>query len=264
MTNRFGVDLYPKEVRWAAAEGVSEDVIAAVLLLHERSVEEIVPQLSPLELEKVIVLVGRSPRLYPRGILEALDRHKNSLAPAPITQSVPPNAAAVVSHNAAKPACQPEIRTKSDADQMRQAHERRLAVLRAHPPESPAEPANRALLRPARVPGFTESADAEDVMALLRDNHAAIGEIIIKYNGTLERYAGDGVMVVFNDPVPVENPALQAVLMALEVREAIGALTATWSRLGHEIGFGIGIAHGLAAQSIRSGGSRHSWPPANT
>ena len=94
--------------------------------------------------------------------------------------------------------------------------------------------------------GFTESADAEDVMALLRDYHAAIGEIIIKYNGTLERYAGDGVMVVFNDPVPVENPALQAVLMALEVREAIGALTATWSRLGHEIGFGIGIAHGFA------------------
>ena len=94
--------------------------------------------------------------------------------------------------------------------------------------------------------GFTESADAEDVMALLRDYHAAIGEIIIKYNGTLERYAGDGVMVVFNDPVPVENPALQAVLMALEVRDALGALTATWSRLGHEIGFGIGIAHGFA------------------
>jgi adenylate cyclase len=91
--------------------------------------------------------------------------------------------------------------------------------------------------------GFTESADAEDVMALLRDYHAAIGEIIIKYNGTLERYAGDGVMVVFNDPVPVENPALQAVLMALEVRDAIGALTETWRRWGHDIGFGIGIAH---------------------
>jgi hypothetical protein len=66
-------------------------------------------------------------------------------------------------------------------------------------------------------------------------NHAAIGEII-KYNGTLERYAGDGVMVVFNDPVPVENLALQAVLMALELRDALGALTATRSRLGHEIG----------------------------
>ena len=94
--------------------------------------------------------------------------------------------------------------------------------------------------------GFTESADAEDVMALLRDYHAAIGEIIIKYNGTLERYAGDGVMVVFNDPVPVENAALQAVLMALEVRDAIGALTERWRRWGHDIGFGIGIAHGFA------------------
>jgi class 3 adenylate cyclase len=94
--------------------------------------------------------------------------------------------------------------------------------------------------------GFSESADPEDVMALLRDYHAAIGEIIIKYSGTLERYAGDGVMVVFNDPVPVEKPALQAVLMALEMREAIGALTETWRRLGHDIGFGIGIAHGFA------------------
>jgi class 3 adenylate cyclase len=94
--------------------------------------------------------------------------------------------------------------------------------------------------------GFSESADPEDVMALLRDYHAAIGEVIIKYSGTLERYAGDGVMVVFNDPVPVENPALQGVLMALEMRGAIGALTEKWRRLGHDIGFGIGIAHGFA------------------
>jgi GAF domain-containing protein len=94
--------------------------------------------------------------------------------------------------------------------------------------------------------GFTESADAEDVMALLRDYHAALGEIIIKYSGTLERYAGDGVMVVFNDPVPVANPALQAVLMALDMRAAIGSLTGKWRRMGHDIGFGIGIAHGFA------------------
>ena len=94
--------------------------------------------------------------------------------------------------------------------------------------------------------GFSESADPEDVMALLREYHEAIGESIIKYSGTLERYAGDGVMVVFNDPVPVENPALQAVLMALEMRDAIAALTETWHRWGHDIGFGIGIAHGFA------------------
>jgi GAF domain-containing protein len=80
--------------------------------------------------------------------------------------------------------------------------------------------------------GFTESADAEDVMALLREYHATVGEKIIKYSGTLERYAGDGVMVVFNDPVPVDNPALQAVLMALEMRDAIGALTETWASVG--------------------------------
>ena len=77
-------------------------------------------------------------------------------------------------------------------------------------------------------------------MALLREYHAAIGEIINKYGGTLERYAGDGVMVVFNDPIPVDNPALQAVLMAIDMRAAIGALIEKWRRLGHDIGFGIG------------------------
>jgi class 3 adenylate cyclase len=85
--------------------------------------------------------------------------------------------------------------------------------------------------------GFTESADAADVMELLRDYHAAIGKIIIKYSGTLERYAGDGVMVVFNDPVPAENPELQAVFMALEMRDAIGALTEKRRRLGYDISF---------------------------
>ena len=109
--------------------------------------------------------------------------------------------------------------------------------------------------------GFTESADAEDVIALLREYHAAVGEKIIKYSGTLERYAGDGVMVVFNDPVAVENPALQAVLMALELREALGALTATWSRLGHEIGFGIGIAHGFATLGTMGSRDGSTMPP---
>jgi adenylate cyclase len=94
--------------------------------------------------------------------------------------------------------------------------------------------------------GFSESSDPEDVMTLLRDYHAAIGQIVVKYSGTLERYAGDGVMVIFNDPVPVENPALQAVLMALDMRTAIGGMIEKWRDLGHELGFGIGIAHGFA------------------
>ena len=94
--------------------------------------------------------------------------------------------------------------------------------------------------------GFAESSDPEDVIALLHDYHAAIGNLVVKYNGTLERYAGDGVMVVFNDPMPIENPTLQAVLMALDMRGAIGTLIERWRRLGHDIGFGIGIAHGFA------------------
>jgi class 3 adenylate cyclase len=94
--------------------------------------------------------------------------------------------------------------------------------------------------------GFSESADPEDVMALLREYHAAIGEIIFKHGGTLERFVGDGVMVIFNDPLPLENPSLHAVQMALEMRTAIGALVETWRRMGHELGFGIGISHGFA------------------
>src|ERR1700722_3134092 len=83
MTNRFGVELHPKDVRWAAAEGVGQDVIAAVLLLHERSVDEIAPQLTATELEQTIVLVGRSPRLYARGTLEALESKRATPRPRP-------------------------------------------------------------------------------------------------------------------------------------------------------------------------------------
>jgi len=93
---------------------------------------------------------------------------------------------------------------------------------------------------------FSETSDPEDVMVLLRDYHAVIGQLIIKYGATLEHFAGDGVMVIFNDPVPIDKPQLQAVRMALEVRDAMGTFTQKWRRLGHDIGFGIGISHGFA------------------
>jgi class 3 adenylate cyclase/CheY-like chemotaxis protein len=93
---------------------------------------------------------------------------------------------------------------------------------------------------------FSETSDPEDVMVLLRDYHAVIGQIIIKYGATLEHFAGDGVMLYFNDPVPIHKPELQAVRMALEMRDAIATLTKKWQRLGHDIGFGIGISHGFA------------------
>ena len=86
MTNRFGVLLHPDDVRWAAAEGVSETVIAAVLLLHERSVDEIVLKLSAAELEQLIELVGRSPSVYPPGTLDALKSKRNA-PPTPMAES---------------------------------------------------------------------------------------------------------------------------------------------------------------------------------
>src|SRR4029079_4600215 len=94
--------------------------------------------------------------------------------------------------------------------------------------------------------GFSESSDPEDVMALLREYHEVIGKIVFKHGGTIERFVGDGVMVIFNDSVPVPNQPLQAVLMAREMRTAISALVVKWQQLGHELGFGMGISHGYA------------------
>lgn len=87
MTNRFEVLLHLQDVRWAAVEGVSETVIAADLLLHERSVDEIVPKLSAAELEQVIKLVGRSPSVYPPGTLDALKQRKALVSPEPPQRS---------------------------------------------------------------------------------------------------------------------------------------------------------------------------------
>jgi len=96
--------------------------------------------------------------------------------------------------------------------------------------------------------GFSEHSDPEDVMALLREYHATVGKIIFEHSGTIERFTGDGVMVIFNDPVPLPNPALTAVQMALQLRSAVlGTLIEKWRRLGqHELGFGVGISHGYA------------------
>ena len=94
---------------------------------------------------------------------------------------------------------------------------------------------------------FSQRSDPEDVMSLLREYHAVVGKIIFEYSGTIERFTGDGVMVIFNDPLPLPNPALTAVQMALKMRSAVvGTLMEKWRRLGHELGLGIGISHGYA------------------
>ena len=93
---------------------------------------------------------------------------------------------------------------------------------------------------------FTETAEPEEVMGVLREYHAALGEIIIAHDGTVEHFAGDGVMVVFNDPMAVEQHELKAVEMGLAARSAVGALCVAWRKRGHELGFGVGIAQGYA------------------
>ena len=93
---------------------------------------------------------------------------------------------------------------------------------------------------------FTETAEPEEVLNFLREYHGALGPLVAEFEGTLDQFSGDGIMVFFNDPVPCHDPAERAVKMAMAMREAANKLTATWRRRGRELGFGAGIAQGYA------------------
>jgi adenylate cyclase len=93
---------------------------------------------------------------------------------------------------------------------------------------------------------FAETAEPEEVMAVLREYHAAMGQLILEHEGTLERFTGDGMMIFFNDPVPVPNPAERASRMAVAMRDRVMQLSATWRKRGHDLGLGVGIAQGYA------------------
>jgi adenylate cyclase len=93
---------------------------------------------------------------------------------------------------------------------------------------------------------FAESGEPEDVMGVLREYHAVLGEAIFEFEGTLERFTGDGLMVFFNDPVPCEDPALRAVSMAVAMQERVGELVREWRKRGHDLDLGIGVAQGYA------------------
>lgn len=93
---------------------------------------------------------------------------------------------------------------------------------------------------------FTEQTEPEEAMNVLREYHAALGELIFRYEGTLDRYAGDGVMILFNAPIQFEDHTARAVRMSVEMRDTIGLLTEKWRNRGHNLGFGIGIALGYA------------------
>jgi adenylate cyclase len=93
---------------------------------------------------------------------------------------------------------------------------------------------------------FTETAEPEDVLDFLREYHGALGPLVSQFEGTLDQFSGDGIMVFFNDPVPCPDPAERAVKMATAMREAAGTLIADWRERGRDLGFGAGIAQGYA------------------
>jgi adenylate cyclase len=93
---------------------------------------------------------------------------------------------------------------------------------------------------------FAETAEPEETMAVLRDYHAVLGALVFAYEGTLEHFAGDGLMVFFNDPPPCTDAPERAVRMALDMRDRVDELAESWRRHGHDLGFGVGIAQGYA------------------
>jgi class 3 adenylate cyclase len=93
---------------------------------------------------------------------------------------------------------------------------------------------------------FSETAEPEDIMAVLAEYHGAVGPLIRKHEGTLDRFTGDGMMVFFNDPLPCDDAPERAARLALEMREAVAALVSGWTRRGHRLGLGIGMAQGYA------------------
>jgi class 3 adenylate cyclase len=93
---------------------------------------------------------------------------------------------------------------------------------------------------------FAETAEPEEVMGVLREYHAEMGKLILDHEGTLERFTGDGMMVFFNDPVPVPNPAERAIRMALAMQDRVKDLRVKWKRRGVDLDFGVGIAQGYA------------------
>jgi adenylate cyclase len=93
---------------------------------------------------------------------------------------------------------------------------------------------------------FAEQAEPEEVLGVLRQYHTAVGELAVANAGTVEHFAGDGLMVFFNDPTPVTDHQLAAVRTACEMRERFGSLSTAWHKRGYELGLGIGIAAGFA------------------
>jgi class 3 adenylate cyclase len=135
-----------------------------------------------------------------------------------------------------------ELIVSGDAEDPLKSHRREIAVV---------------FLDLRGFTAFAETADPEEVMGVLREYHAEMGELILKHEGTLERFTGDGMMIFFNDPVPVPDPAERAIRMALAMRARVGELAVRWQKRGYDLHFGVGIAQGYA--TIGAIGFKGRW-----
>ncbi len=93
---------------------------------------------------------------------------------------------------------------------------------------------------------FAETAEPEDVWEVLGEYHGALGDLVARYEGTLERFTGDGLLVFFNDPLPCEDAPMRSIRMAVAMRQRVQDLAERWQRRGHQLAFGVGIAQGFA------------------
>jgi class 3 adenylate cyclase len=93
---------------------------------------------------------------------------------------------------------------------------------------------------------FSDTAEPEEVMDFLRDYHAEMGKLVFKFEGTLERFVGDGIVVIFNDPLPCEDHHYKAVRMAIEMRDRVKELRTAWLKKGYDLDLGVGLAAGYA------------------
>ncbi len=128
-----------------------------------------------------------------------------------------------------------DLIVSSGDDSMLQSHRREIATLFAD------------------LRGFTdfvETVEPEEAMNALKAYHQVVGELIARHEGTIDHLAGDGVMVIFNDPVPCEEPAVKAVRLALDMRDALEVLRSDWERAGYALGFGVGVSFGYATLGV--------------
>ena len=106
---------------------------------------------------------------------------------------------------------------------------------------------------------FAESVQPEEAIEILQVYHRDLGELIARYQGTIDHRAGDGILVIFNDPIPCKDPVHRAAKMALDMRTHMGVLLESWSRQDYDLGFGVGISFGYATLGLVGDDTRSDY-----